>query len=647
MKISTLLVVGTMLLSLPTFSQIQISLALLRTSTSVTTTQPYFLTDPGREGLFYYDSKDVTSLDNGGTIIVNGSKRYKRLYNSQVDVRWFGMKGDYNGTTGTENSAAFKTAILAAKKDEVLLVPAGQYFVNSSIAMPLTKKVNFVIYGDIYFGKGFGFIIEGLNQEFKSYGTIIGGNSGATTESAYAAYAGTGIYLKNAYNCLVEVNEIKNFRNGIHQSGDKSGGAPNGSQYNKIHFNSIHHNHTQIRLTTKGTTTSAGNWNNESFWYGGQLGRGIPGVTYGGGGWYGIVFNKESTSNAQDPMNGHMFHDIGFEGLEVAVVANNAEHNSFIGGGIEQKGVRRGIDLDPLTCVGNKFIGLTHLEEQMFVAGRIGANTVIQGTPIWTGPVPNIVVGGNSAMTSPTAGKFLITTNKYTPTNFLVNKTHDLISQTGEFPTIQAMMYRINGVIRSVPFKGTFLHVTSATAGTMITLPPNISVLRVEATQAKVFKLNVGDIAKYGESFIVEYMSPAYPISFVRSDNSAVLIASKSFPSGGIYRCLWTNGQFKISKIGEEFGKFTQTGGTYTIGDGIQTHYVNFPWGNAVATLPPAYKWPGRTIVIKNMQTAKNVQVNGISAGDDKIIQGRGALTVKSNGTSWDVIGFYKRNITY
>src|SRR5207237_6018819 len=111
-----------------------------------------------------------------------------------------------------ENSAAFKAAIAADKKDEVLLVPAGQYYVNSNIDMPdvSIKKVNFLIYGDIYFGKGFGFIISGLNQEFKCYGTIIGGNSGATTEATYAAYAGTGIYLKNAYNCLVQVNEIKN-----------------------------------------------------------------------------------------------------------------------------------------------------------------------------------------------------------------------------------------------------------------------------------------------------------------------------------------------------------------------------------------------------------------------------------------------------
>ena len=89
-------------------------------------------------------------------------------------------------------------------------------------------------------------------------------------------------------------------------------------------------------------------------------------MTYGKGGWFGIVMTKESTSNAKFPMHGHMFHDIGFEGLEIAVKASYAEHNSFIGGSIEQKGVRKGIDLDPVNCSGNKFVGLSHFEEQFF-----------------------------------------------------------------------------------------------------------------------------------------------------------------------------------------------------------------------------------------------------------------------------------------
>jgi hypothetical protein len=344
-------------------------------------------------------------------------------------------------------------------------------------------------------------------------------------------------------------------------------------------------------------------------------------------------------------MTGHMFHDIGFEGLEIGIKAQYAQHNSWIGGGIEQQGVHQGIDLDPVTCVGNKFIGLTHFEEQMFVSGRIGSNTVIEGTPFWTGPVPNIVVAGNSAMSSVTPNKFLITTSKYTPTSFLVNKTHDLISQTGEFPTVQAMMYRINGIIRAVPFKNTFIHITSSTTANPVTLPPNLGVVRIEATQAKTYKIDAGDLAKYGENFIVEYLTPQYPITFTRSDNNAVVISPSNFPSGGIYRCIWVNDQYKVSKIGAEFRTFTQGGATYTIAEGVETHYVNNPYANSSCTLPSAAAWPGRVIVIKNLMSKYTCQVIGVSASDESLIPARGAMTVKSDGTNWNIISFYKRNV--
>ena len=76
------------------------------------------------------------------------------------------------------------------------------------------------------------------------------------------------------------------------------------------------------------------------------------------------------------------FHDIAYEGLEIGIKASTAEHNSFIGGGFEPRGVHKGIDLDPVTCVGNKFIGLTMFEEQMFVPGRLGSIHLMNGTSI-------------------------------------------------------------------------------------------------------------------------------------------------------------------------------------------------------------------------------------------------------------------------
>lgn len=49
----------------------------------------------GGEGHFDYDSADTTSTDDGGIIIVAGTRRYKRrIGGHKIDVRWFGAKGN-------------------------------------------------------------------------------------------------------------------------------------------------------------------------------------------------------------------------------------------------------------------------------------------------------------------------------------------------------------------------------------------------------------------------------------------------------------------------------------------------------------------------------------------------------------------------
>lgn len=623
--------------------QIMTTISGLTYTSSPSTKTPYLITDAGKQGLFYYDARDVSSPHNGGTVIVNGSKRYKRVYSGPIDARWFGMVANYSGGSGTDNSPALRAAINAATRNQVVVVPNGAYYLKSTITLPLTttKKVYLEIYGDVYFAKGAGFTIEGANQSFKSYGLISGGNGGATTEAGFAAYAGTGVYLKNAVQCDIDVNEVKDFKYGIHLTGSKSGGSPAGCQYNRIRFNTIHHNHTQIRISTSGATDLKGNWNNSSYWHGGQLGRGAA-YSYGKGGWYGIMFVKESTSNAKDPMNGHMFHDVGFEGLEKAIVMSNAYYNSFIGGRFESLAIREGINLDPITAVANKFVGHFAMVEKLFVPGRLGSTTIVSGTPLWSGTT-NQVIMGTDASNSVTANKLLVTTNKYAYTNFMVNKTHDIISQTGQYPTIEAMTYRINGIIRSVPFKPTYFHVKASTSGTPLTLPANIGTVRVEASQAKVLKINSGDLVRDGHEFTVEYLTPQYPLSFVRSDNSAVVIPSTQFPMAGTYRCLWTGGVYKVSRIGEEYKTKSFSGPSYTVANDIHTVFANSTSQPSTVYLPPSSKFPGRRITIKNLQSARNVQINGVSPSDGNIINGRGTLTVMSNGSAWNVIAYYRK----
>jgi hypothetical protein len=72
-----------------------------------------FITSAGIAGMFVRDDADITSADNGGTIIVaaNG-KRWKRVFSGPAHVTWFGAKGDGTLTTAQE-SAAIQAAINA------------------------------------------------------------------------------------------------------------------------------------------------------------------------------------------------------------------------------------------------------------------------------------------------------------------------------------------------------------------------------------------------------------------------------------------------------------------------------------------------------------------------------------------------------
>lgn len=102
------------------------------------------ITDPGIAGFFYYDSTDTSSADNGGTIVVsNNGKRWKRLFDGAINVKWFGAKGDWNGTTGTDDTAAIQSvydylklqAPINRRGAGKIYVPRGRYLCNGTVTM--------------------------------------------------------------------------------------------------------------------------------------------------------------------------------------------------------------------------------------------------------------------------------------------------------------------------------------------------------------------------------------------------------------------------------------------------------------------------------------------------------------------------------
>lgn len=96
------------------------------------------ITSTGISGFFYYDSGDTTSLDDGGTIIVaSNGRRWKRLYDGAVNVKWFGAVG--NGSTDDWN--AFYNALAVSNS---IYAPAGAYLISKALQLRSGKN----LYGD-------------------------------------------------------------------------------------------------------------------------------------------------------------------------------------------------------------------------------------------------------------------------------------------------------------------------------------------------------------------------------------------------------------------------------------------------------------------------------------------------------------------
>jgi hypothetical protein len=134
------------------------TIANLRSATTSTSgfirVMGYYAAGDGGGGIFRWDSTDTTSTDNGGTIItpsgaLSSSGRWKRVYEGEVNARWFGA---HPGQSATVNTAAFQAGIDWIQTDQTrnpsggygsgtLFIPMGYYRVNGSI----TVSQNYVL----------------------------------------------------------------------------------------------------------------------------------------------------------------------------------------------------------------------------------------------------------------------------------------------------------------------------------------------------------------------------------------------------------------------------------------------------------------------------------------------------------------------
>ncbi|MES2726203.1 MAG: glycosyl hydrolase family 28-related protein [Bacteroidota bacterium] len=130
----------------------------------------YYVTDPGMEGMWYYDGTSSLN-DNTGTILTSGwnyatipptppitaKPQFRRIYDGYVNVKWFGAVGDGVTNDGAVILAAKKAAIDYAndtnagadKPDAGIYFPTGIYKIEADVSFvgPVpTLTVNSVVF---------------------------------------------------------------------------------------------------------------------------------------------------------------------------------------------------------------------------------------------------------------------------------------------------------------------------------------------------------------------------------------------------------------------------------------------------------------------------------------------------------------------
>lgn len=115
--------------ALPTMASLR-ALTVLPSSHSALTLAGFYGAGDGGGGRFVYNASDTTTADDGGTIVVDAAgRRWYRLFDGPLNIRWFGMKPDLSA-----DCKAQMLACVVAAAGRAIYVPVGEYRFDSGVA---------------------------------------------------------------------------------------------------------------------------------------------------------------------------------------------------------------------------------------------------------------------------------------------------------------------------------------------------------------------------------------------------------------------------------------------------------------------------------------------------------------------------------
>lgn len=182
--------------------------------------------------LLSFDSAGAVDLlpiqpDNNTTVIATGSSTARTLatrFADMVNVLDHGAVPDWDGVTGTDNTAAFAAAFAyAATVKRMVFVPYGDFYAATALWLQ-EGALGIMMQGTLYSPGGFVALTLGGNgatrNQNKVYGPV---RVLRTTQSNWLSEADIGVRIWNADNCVCAVESAERFTIGLQLASDLRG----------------------------------------------------------------------------------------------------------------------------------------------------------------------------------------------------------------------------------------------------------------------------------------------------------------------------------------------------------------------------------------------------------------------------------------
>lgn len=239
-----------------------------------------------------------------GSVIPEGGTTARTLaewFGEPVNVLGFGAVPDWNGATGTDNTAAMNAAAAyAAITERMMLVPAGDFYCAGTVTLPGAAAGITMVGRIISPGATIALVLGDAaanRNAMKVYGPV---RVQRATQSNWSSEADVGVRIYNCDSCVVMIAQAEGFTIGVQTYGDDRGFEDTTIILGRIVDN-------KVGLDAR--TGTANGWNNSVRYIGGHFA--CASGTNPGTNRYGVRLSREV--GAYNLHNMHTFISPAFE----------------------------------------------------------------------------------------------------------------------------------------------------------------------------------------------------------------------------------------------------------------------------------------------------------------------------------------------